>query len=414
MKKLKNIRVLTLILAGMLVLGGWSVPAAAQTGAGPAPDIQEIPDETAGPETEQQDSDYGDYLDYVARTGAEGLTYSEYVRILTGGQNLDAYVQVSGYVPDGGIRSIPQRRFFMASSTYSGGWSGGSGAGGDESETLGAVITNVFNSTDRFPLFLEGLCYLMGIFFGFSAILKLREHVDSPNNTPIWEPVKRFITGGGFLALPYVVTATMNTLTDSGLEAADYEGFNSGGASELGLDGMMVRLIEDIWTPMHNLMFAFSFIAGIFLIILGISRLLKSEQDGPRGPAGIGTILTFLVGGALLTVHEMVGSSLTSLFDTNISSSNGVLNYTAGMDQTELDHAHAVIAAIVAFVAIIGWISFIRGLFILRGVAEGNSQASMMAAITHILGGAIAVNLGGMIMAVQNTLGITEYGITFG
>ena len=70
-----------------------------------------------------------------------------------------------------------------------------------------------------------------------------------------------------------------------------------------------------------------------------------------------------------------------------------------------------MIAAIVAFVAIIGWVSFIRGLFILRGVSEGSGQASMMAAVTHIIGGAIAVNLGGFIMAVQNTLGITDMNI---
>ena len=88
--------------------------------------------------------------------------------------------------------------------------------------------------------------------------------------------------------------------------------------------------------------------------------------------------------------------------------------FTGGMTGAEIGHAEAVIAAITAFVAVVGWISFIRGFFILRAVTEGNSQASSMAAFTHIIGGAIAVNLGPMLEAVQVTLGITQIGVAYG
>lgn len=279
-------------------------------------------------------------------------------------------------------------------------------------DTLGGLIHNLVMSLNTIPGLFTAVAYLFGIFLGFWGILKLKDHVENPHNTTIWEPIKRFTAGGSFFALPHVMLAAINTV-DGGGKAADYSDFNSGGAGELGLDGMMVKLIADIWHPMHWVLFAFCYLGGIILIFIGISRLLKSEQDGPRGPAGIGTIMTFLVGGALLSVDRIVGSSLTSFFNSATSMSFGELQYTAGMGDAELAHAHAVIAAIIAFVAIIGWVSFIRGLFILRGVSEGNSQASMMAAITHILGGALAINLGGVIMAVQNTLGILPYGIEF-
>jgi hypothetical protein len=280
--------------------------------------------------------------------------------------------------------------------------------------TLGGAIKNLVESFDTVPGLFTGLAYLFGIFLGFWGILKLKDHVENPNNTPIWEPIKRFAAGGAFFSLPHIMIAVMNTwFTEGGGKAADYSKFNSGGAGTLGLDGMMVKLIADIWYPMHYVMYGFCYLAGIILVFIGISRLLKSEQDGARGPLGFGTIMTFMVGGALLSVDRLVGSSLQSFFNSATSTSYGVLKYTAGMGATELAHAHAVIAAIVAFVAIIGWVSFIRGLFILRGVSEGNSQASMMAAVTHILGGALAINLGGVIMAVQNTLGILPYGIEF-
>ena len=45
-----------------------------------------------------------------------------------------------------------------------------------------------------------------------------------------------------------------------------------------------------------------------------------------------------------------------------------------------------------AFLRIVGYISFIRGLFILRGATEGASNASIMAAVTHIGAGAMLAN----------------------
>lgn len=280
--------------------------------------------------------------------------------------------------------------------------------------TLGGVIENVLISGDKLPGLFTGFCYLAGIFFGFWGILKLKEHVENPNNPTIWDPIKRLTAGGAFFAAPTVMAAAVGSLAADNVDEMAYSKFNSGGAGTLGLDGMLVKLITDVWEPMHYLLIGFCYLAGIIFIIMGISRLLKSEQDGPRGPTGIGTIMTFLVGGALLSVDQMLGATLGSLFGNNSTTSFGELAYKAGMDATAQGHAHAVIAAIIAFVAIIGWVSFIRGLFILRGVSEGSSQASMMAAITHILGGALAVNLGGFITAIQSTLGIADYGIKFG
>jgi len=197
-----------------------------------------------------------------------------------------------------------------------------------------------------------------------------------------------------------------------GINAVGGSNFNGTGATGNGLDAMMVKLIGNIWKPMQWLMSIFGYLAGILLIFIGISRLLKSEQEGARGPTGIGTLMTFLVGGCLIAANKMMGAFSNSLFGTDQVKNEGILKYTAGMADAAA-HANAVIAAIVAFVSLVGWISFLRGFFIIRGVAEGNSQASMMAGITHLLGGAIAVNLGPIMMAVQTTLGITDYGIEF-
>jgi hypothetical protein len=298
----------------------------------------------------------------------------------------------------------------FALTNASAGMSGGSSC---TDGTLGGVICNTISSSELVPGVFTGLSYLFGLLLGVVAIFKLREHVESPSQVPIWDPVKRFLAGGSFFALPTLIRATMETLDKGGsIDAYSNTGFQ-GQSSGSGLDAMMVKLIGDIWEPMLAIILAFGYLAGIIFVMIGISRFLKSEQEGARGPTGIGTIMTFLVAGAMFSLHKMVGALSSSLFDTNVVTTKGELVYTAGMNGTEVAHVEAVIAAVIGFVALLGWISIVRGFFIVRGVSEGNSQASMMAGMTHLLGGALAVNLGPVISAVQTTLGITDYGIAF-
>jgi len=277
-------------------------------------------------------------------------------------------------------------------------------------QTLGALMTNTFNSSDSIPGLFSGISYLLGIILGFMAIIKLKEHVESPNQVPIWEPVKRFLAGGMFLALPFIMVAVQQTIqgTATGVTLTGSD-FNTGGVSGTGLDAMLVRLMADIWQPVQYLLLGFCYLSGIILTMIGISRLLKSEQDGPRGPMGLGTVMTFLVAGILFSVDHLLAAANNSIFGESARNYAAVTYAAAG---AEAGHANAVIGGILAFVAVIGLISFIRGFFILRKVAEGDGQASMMAAVTHVLGGAIAVNLGGFIHTVQNTLGITGFGLT--
>lgn len=282
------------------------------------------------------------------------------------------------------------------------------------SGTLGGVICNTIKSSEGIPGILTGLSYLIGLVLGIMGIFKLKEHVESPGQVQIWDPLKRFLAGGSFFALPKLMQATIDTVAGGNGSLTAYSNTQFQGASSgQGLDAMMVRLVGDIWEPMLAVLLAFGYLAGIILVMIGISRFLQTEQQGPRGPTGIGTIMTFLVAGAMFSLHKMVGALSSSLFNTSVVTTKGELVYKAGMSGPEVAHAEAVIAAAVAFVALLGWISIVRGFFIVRGVAEGNSQASMMAGLTHLLGGALAVNLGPLMSAVQKTLQITEYGISF-
>jgi hypothetical protein len=278
--------------------------------------------------------------------------------------------------------------------------------------TLGSVMNNTVISTEYVPGLFSGLSYLFGIVLGAWGIAKLYEHVQNPNQTPIWDSLKRFIAGGAFFALPTVMEAAITTLNGNALTNNTITGF-TGQTSGTGLDAMVVKLMADIWVPAQNVLVAFCYLAGTILIMVGISRLLKSAQEGPRGPGGMGTIMTFIAAGALFSLDSMVGHWTSSMFGTTVTQTAANLTYTGGMTAAEVNHVHAVISGIIAFMAVLGWISFIRGWFIIRDVAEGSQQASLMAGLTHLFGGALAINLGPVLNAAQTTLGLTAYGVNF-
>ncbi len=284
---------------------------------------------------------------------------------------------------------------------------------------LGSVVCNLFISTSPFLSFLTAIAYLFGLIVGVWGILKIKEHVENPNQVSIWDPVAKLVVAGGFFSLPYIVSVAYTSVAalivphSNQLNGQVREAGGPGG-----LDTMIAALVNDTFGPVSLIVNWFGVVAGFILVFIGISRLMKSAQEGARGPGGIGTIMTFVTGGALLAFGPMVTALGTSLFAADgISSPNrGTLNYTAGLSRPAVDRAESVIDSIILFVAMIGFISIARGIFIMRGVAEGNSQASSMAGITHLIGGAIAVNLAPFLNATQNTLGIFDLGlgISFG
>lgn len=281
---------------------------------------------------------------------------------------------------------------------------------------MGGVLCNTVESSSELPYLLAGIAYMAGLVLAVTGILKLKDHVLNPNQTPLSESLKRFIVGGGFFSLPIVTQAAYDTVA-AGINdhSESSNGFHvtAGAGINQGLDAMLTAMMADIWTPVHLLLGGFAYLAGLVLVVIGISRLLKSSQEGPRGPGGVGTVMTFLVGGALLSADAMMGAFSTSMFSTPEVATYATLSFSSGLTGPELDHIHNVISAVLAFLMVIGWVSFIRGWFIVRDVAEGSQQASLMAGMTHIFGGALAVNLGPVLNAVQQTFGITAYGISF-
>lgn len=279
---------------------------------------------------------------------------------------------------------------------------------------IGSVMCNVVLSSDLLPGLISAISYMLGMMLSVIAVIKLKDHVLNPDRSPLSDSIKRFVAGGLFFSLPTVSSAVKTLLVGSNGEVASYDqsGFSGTISTGGGLDSMVYMLVADIWEPMQILLSSFAYLAGLVFVVIGIGRLIKTAQEGPRGPSGIGTIMTFVTAGALFSLDNMMGAFSGSLFATNEVATYAMLSDTTG-DALVDSHIEAVISAVIGFMALVGWISFVRGFFILRDVAEGNGQASLMAATTHMFGGALAVNLGPVMNAVQSTLGLTPFGVEF-
>ena len=311
------------------------------------------------------------------------------------------------------------------------------------SSTVGSVICNSMVNALNIPVFLAYISYLIGLILGVWALFKIRDHVVDPSRTGLHEGVSRLIAGGAFFAFPYLTVILRQTVTptvlDFGTTFATNTGFNEdlnacagggfglpfplpipiplpgggGGTGGPSLDQAIGCFMNDILGPSHVVLNFFATVAGMIFIMIGISRLIKSSQEGPRGPGGLGTISTFVTGAILLSATTILRAFSTSLFGSPVSQTRAALTYATGLSPDEQAAVDNVISAVVRFLIIIGLISFVRGIFIMRDVAEGKGQASTMSGLTHIIGGALAVNIGPVINAVQFTLGITEFGINF-
>lgn len=289
--------------------------------------------------------------------------------------------------------------------------------------TLGQVICNSFLQTNYLPGFLTAISYLLGLIMGVWGVFKLRDHALNPTQTTLWDGLSRFLAGGAFFALPAMAYVIRESFVGGSIAnyksstTAGNTGFNQGvlSCSSTGnsLDQAMACLMEDITAPTQIVVEFFAFAAGLIFIMIGISRLVRSAQEGPKGPGGIGTLTTFVIGGLLLSANTILKAISDTIFASSTTATYANLAYTTGMSAAETDAVYNVISAVLQFMIILGIISFVRGLFIIRDVAEGNQQASTMAAVTHIVGGALAVNLGPLMNAVLTTLGITGFGVTF-
>jgi len=177
----------------------------------------------------------------------------------------------------------------------------------------------------------------------------------------------------------------------------------------LGLDDMMANFIKNINKPIVDAVYAGCYTFGTYLFMKGFFKCIKYSDEGSKGQQKFSGIWgTFAVAGMLLALPSSVGDVSSSLtFEHYASGTQAALGYAGNSAVDPAVGAKMVRTywMIITFVQMIGLISFVRGLSILRSVTDGNTQVTSMAGITHIVAGAIAWNLGDFVQMFGNTVG---------
>ena len=94
-------------------------------------------------------------------------------------------------------------------------------AGADDAYAINAGNEGGFNEIgediiggiEELPGLVTGTSYMLGTLLAVLGVLKIKDHVENPGQTPLQHGVIRLAAGGGLFALP-IVTESMTTLLD--------------------------------------------------------------------------------------------------------------------------------------------------------------------------------------------------------
>lgn len=75
-----------------------------------------------------------------------------------------------------------------------------------------SIASNISGSIASLPSLLSGLAYMFGLLLAVLGIMKIKDHVENPGQTPLKDGSIRLAAGGGLFAIPIVSDAMMNTI----------------------------------------------------------------------------------------------------------------------------------------------------------------------------------------------------------
>ena len=82
-----------------------------------------------------------------------------------------------------------------------------------------SIAQNINTSISSLPGLLTGLSYLFGILLGVLGIMKIKDHVENPTQTPLKDGAIRLAAGGALFALPIMFEAMFETVDAGGAGA---------------------------------------------------------------------------------------------------------------------------------------------------------------------------------------------------
>lgn len=74
------------------------------------------------------------------------------------------------------------------------------------------ISENIAGSIGSIPGLISAVAYLFGVLIGVLGILKIKDHVENPTQTPLKDGAIRLAAGGALFALPIIFESMLNTI----------------------------------------------------------------------------------------------------------------------------------------------------------------------------------------------------------
>lgn len=75
-----------------------------------------------------------------------------------------------------------------------------------------SIAKNMTTSIASLPTLLAALSYLFGLLLGVLGVMKIKDHVENPGQTPLKDGAIRLAAGGALFAIPILYEAAKNTI----------------------------------------------------------------------------------------------------------------------------------------------------------------------------------------------------------
>ncbi|ALR07882.1 conjugal transfer protein TraQ (plasmid) [Xylella fastidiosa] len=170
---------------------------------------------------------------------------------------------------------------------------------------------------------------------------------------------------------------------------------------------MVVHFASDFSVAMWRFLWMLGAVVGILYVGNSLLRMKRAAQLPGQSPVTIGDILPIiLIGGLLFNLSQFINATWNS-FGTG-SMSYGPISYSGAADFGRFAEA---INAVLTIASVAGGVFFFRGVVILKkasmdGQSSHGADDSVWRALTHMVGGAMLVQIPDVIEAFRQSFGL--------
>ena len=111
-----------------------------------------------------------------------------------------------------------KRSYYALGASMTVGVVAGSGSA-HAANNFGSISANIADGVAELPGLISALSYLFGVLLAVLGIMKIKDHVENPTQTPLKDGAIRLAAGGALFAIPIITEAMVETIGTDGAAA---------------------------------------------------------------------------------------------------------------------------------------------------------------------------------------------------